>query len=87
MRNWENIHFQYRTGMLTEDEWRGFRLNLEAVFEWPTIRTYWENEGRFYSEPVRKEIEAILEKVAESPSARSHAYAVSTEREAGEASL
>jgi len=81
MRNWENIHYQYRTGMLTEDEWRGIRLNLEAVFEWQTIRTYWENEKQFYSRPFQKEVEAILEKASESPSVRSHAYALSARNE------
>ena len=76
MRNWENMHYQYRTGMLTEDEWRGFRKNLEAVFEWPSIRTYWENEKQFYSPAFRAEVESILQSVGEPPTKLSHEYAI-----------
>jgi hypothetical protein len=32
-RNWENIHYQYLNGMLTENEWRAFRANLKALFQ------------------------------------------------------
>ena len=83
LRNWENIHYQYRTGMLTEDEWRGFRLNLEAIFEWQTVRTVWKNEKQFYSGAFQKEIDGILKRLPESK-VRTHDYAVSGEKETPE---
>ena len=84
LRNWENIHYQYRTGMLTEDEWSGFKLNLEAVFEWPLMHTYWENEGKFYSGAFQKEIAAILKNASKTPDVRTHAYVLPREEERSE---
>jgi len=83
LRNWENIHYQYRSGMLTGDEWRGFRLNLEAICEWPTVRTVWKNEKQFFSGPFQEQIDEILEKIPETK-VRSHEYAIRPEREVPE---
>jgi hypothetical protein len=60
MRNWENMHYQYSTGMLTKDEWRGFRLNLAAIFEWKTVRTVWKNEKQFFSETFQKIQDSLI---------------------------
>jgi len=35
MRHWENIYYQVREGLLSEEEWIGFRRNLAALFEIP----------------------------------------------------
>jgi hypothetical protein len=78
MRNWENIFYQYRTGMLTKDEWLGFRLNLEAIFEWKSTRTFWGNERQFFSEAFQKEIDKIIQESPEHK-VRSHGYAISPE--------
>lgn len=83
MRNWENIFYQYRTGMLTKDEWRGFRLNLEAICEWKTVRTVWKNEKQFFSETFQNEIEEILKNLPDSK-VRSHGYALSSNVEDSE---
>ena len=63
MRNYENIHYQYLTGMLTEDEWQGLRLNIKANFEWESLRDYWQNERQFYSEAFQAEIDRIQSEV------------------------
>jgi hypothetical protein len=70
MRDWENIHYQYQSGMLTEDEWRGFRLNLKSLFDLPILREYWANEHQFFSQRFQDEATAILEeKEREGPGA------------------
>ncbi len=74
MRNWENIHYQYRIGMLSSDEWQGFRKNLEAVFEWPSTRDYWEHEKQFYSPAFRAEVDQILRSSVNRPDWESHSY-------------
>lgn len=83
LRNWENIHYQYRNGMLTKDEWQGFRLNLGAVFEWQTVRTVWEKEKQFFSEEFQHEIDGILN-VNPEPEIRSHEYAISAKEKVTE---
>ena len=80
MRNFENMHYQYKTGMLTSDEWRGFKMNLEAICEWPSVRTFWENEKQFFSSAFQKEISEILEKVPDAK-ASSHRYVIHAGKE------
>jgi AICAR transformylase/IMP cyclohydrolase PurH len=75
MRNYENIHYQYLTGMLTASEWQGFRSNLNAIFEWPSTQAYWENERQYYSQPFQTEVSAILEELA-ARDELSHSYLV-----------
>lgn len=74
MRNWENIHYQFLSGMLSEDEWRGFRLNLKATLEWRSMQEYWTNEHQFYSEAFQSEVSNVLREVGSGPDNLSHAY-------------
>ena len=80
LRNWENIHYQYRTGMLTKDEWRGFRLNLVAILEWHSVRKVWKNEKQFFSEAFQKEVDDILNKNSDAKTGW-HEYTLSGENE------
>lgn len=74
MRDWENIHYQYQTGMLSEDEWSGFRLNLKSLFDVPTLQDYWDNEQQFFSQRFQREVAAILREKEEEGSAASYQY-------------
>ena len=58
MRHWENIFYQVREGLLSEEEWTGFRRNLAALFEIHAYQDYWSNESRLYSDAFRKEVDA-----------------------------
>jgi hypothetical protein len=66
-RNWENVHYQFRTGMLEDDEWRGFRLNLKALLQIPVFQDAWDREGEVYSQPFRKEVTALLDEIQRDP--------------------
>ena len=61
MRHWENIHYQLSEGLMTEEQWHGFRKNLQALLGVKAYRDYWEHESEHYSESFRTEIAAILE--------------------------
>lgn len=61
MRHWENIHYQMSEGLMSEEQWHGFRKNLQVLFGVKAYREYWEHESELYSESFRKEIEAIIE--------------------------
>ncbi len=66
-RNWENVHYQYRTGMLEDDEWRGFRLNLKALLQVPVFQDAWDREGEVYSRLFRQEVTGLLDEIARDP--------------------
>lgn len=61
MRHWENIHYQMSEGLMSEEQWHGFRKNLQILFEIKAYRDYWEHESELYSESFRKEVEAVIE--------------------------
>ncbi len=60
MRHWENIYYQVREGLLTAEEWSGFRKNLAALFAVEAYREYWEHEAELYSEAFQEQIESII---------------------------
>jgi len=74
MRHYENILYQHQTGMIERDEWHGFRENLKAVLEWRSMREFWKNEGRYYSDAFRAEVSAIQREQSEVESVLSHSY-------------
>lgn len=65
MRHWENIYYQVREGLLTEEEWSGFRRNLAALFEIGAYREYWASESDLYSDAFREQIDNLLKKDSE----------------------
>lgn len=67
-RRFENFHYQYSSGLLTEQEWRGFRRNLKAALGIEHYRRSWEAEGAWYSESFRSEIGDILAELDSDPS-------------------
>ena len=38
---WENNHYQYQIGMLTDEQWTCSRNSLRLWFQIPTIRKLW----------------------------------------------
>ena len=63
-RNWENIHYQYLQGMLTENEWAAFRKNLKILYQGKLWQDYWDREKEIYTDIFKKEIEALLKEIA-----------------------
>jgi len=59
-RNWENIHFQYLSGMLTHHEWQAFRKNLKTLYQARMWKDYWSREQDIYTDAFRDEINQIL---------------------------
>ena len=69
MRHWENIYYQYRTGMLLEDEWRGFRRNLTALLQLRHMQQYWARESEIYSDAFKEEVARIQAEIESDPEA------------------
>ena len=62
-RNWENIHYQYLSDMLTDSEWQAFRANLKGLFQGSLWQDYWERERGIYTQAFAAEIAAILAEI------------------------
>ena len=61
LRFWDNAYYQYTEGLLTEEEWDGFRENLKLVMQFPTYREYWANLQVMFSAAFRDELNSVLE--------------------------
>jgi len=61
MRHWENIHYQMSEGLMSEEQWLGFRKNLQALIGINAYREYWEHESDLYSESFRNEVKAVID--------------------------
>jgi hypothetical protein len=60
LRFWDNAFYQYKEGLLTAEEWNGFRENLKLVFQFPTYTEYWEALQVIFSVDFRNEVNSIL---------------------------
>ncbi len=61
MQHWENIHYQYSEGLVSKDQWEGFRKNLFSLLAIDAYREYWEHESFHYSDEFQAEIASLLE--------------------------
>jgi len=41
---WENNHFQYEMGLLSEEQWVSSRNAMEAVLQRPDVKLWWQSE-------------------------------------------
>ena len=60
MQHWENIHYQYNEGLVSKDQWEGFRKNLSSLLAIDAYREYWEHESFHYSDAFQAEIASLL---------------------------
>ena len=67
LRRFEDAHYQYSTGMLEDDEWRGFRQNLKNALSLDMYRASWEAEGTWYSDRFKAEVKTLLEELDNDP--------------------
>ena len=61
MQHWENIHYQFNQGLVSQDQWRGFQKNLVTLLAIDAYREYWEHESTHYSDAFQAEIASILD--------------------------
>jgi hypothetical protein len=61
IQHWENIHYQFQEGLVSKDQWAGFRKNLISLLAIDAYREYWEHESFHYSEAFQAEIASLLQ--------------------------
>lgn len=61
MQHWENIHYQFNEGLVSRDQWLGFRKNLVTLLAIDAYQEYWEHEANHYSDAFQEEIASILD--------------------------
>jgi hypothetical protein len=56
-RRYENVFFQYQTGMIDEDFWSGLRDNLFWIFRKPGHQRWWLDRRLYFSQRFRNFLE------------------------------
>ena len=59
---YENVYFQYRAGLLTDDQWQGFLRAIEFTRQGSTNPTYWIPE--LFSDEYRQLVQEIDARMA-----------------------
>jgi hypothetical protein len=69
-RRYENVFFQYQSGMIDEDFWIGHRDNVLWFFHRPGTQRWWKDRRLAFSDRFRKFLEATSPTEVTSPSSR-----------------
>ena len=69
-RRYENVFFQYQSGMIDEDFWFGHRENLLWFFHRPGIQTWWKNRKFSFSKRFREFLDDTTKSEIASPETR-----------------
>ncbi len=60
---WENNHFQYEIGLLSEAAWQGSRNAMRNRLRNPRYQEWWESDRLSWREPFTKEVDKVLSEV------------------------
>jgi hypothetical protein len=69
-RRFENIFFQYQSGMIDEDFWVGHRENIIWFFHRPGIQAWWQDRKFGFSERFREFLDGSSPAEIASPGTR-----------------
>jgi hypothetical protein len=69
-RRYENVFFQYQSGMINDDFWFGHRDNLLWFFHRPGTQAWWKERRLGFSKSFREFLEATSPKDVMSPDVR-----------------
>ena len=56
-RNFENIHYQYLVGGISEAVWKGWSIRILTFFNQPGLRPWWEHHKAAYPADFREFVE------------------------------
>jgi hypothetical protein len=60
LRFYDNAFYQFKEGLLTDEEWEPMRMNLALVMQFPAYKGYWDNFQVMFSRGFRDELNSIL---------------------------
>lgn len=69
-RRFENVYFQYQSGMIDEDFWVGHRDNILWFFHRPGIQTWWRDRKYAFSQRFREFLDSSSKSEILSPETR-----------------
>lgn len=69
-RRYENVFFQYQSGMINDDFWFGHRDNLLWFFHRPGTQTWWQERRLGFSRSFREFLESTSPEDVSSPEIR-----------------
>ena len=63
---WENNHFQYEMGLLSEEQWLSSRNALKAMVQRPEVRAWWQTERNEMRKTFTDVVDAVMAELPDS---------------------
>ena len=63
---WENNHFQYEMGLLSEEQWLSSRNALKAMVQRPEVRAWWQIERNEMRKTFTDVVDAVMAELPDS---------------------
>jgi hypothetical protein len=57
---WENVHFQYQIGLLSEEQWISTRNSMLDRFKRPIYQEWWEGQRQEWRASFADEVDRVL---------------------------
>ena len=57
-KHFEQIHAQYRNGLIREEEWESWNEHIRMQFHQPGVRWWWELRRTSFAKPFREYLES-----------------------------
>ena len=70
-RNFENIHFQYISGGISEAVWKGWSIRIVGFFSQPGLKSWWEHHKTAYSDDFNEFVETGRKTASDGPAVMS----------------
>ena len=64
LRRYENMHYQSRMGLLTDEQWEGLRGSLQHIILNPGARAWWTHNARLFNSDFGLFVESRLQEAA-----------------------
>lgn len=58
--NWSDAYYQYRTGMLDEEQWQPYMREMKVDARYPLVRDIWADWGFVYDDSFRKLMDGFI---------------------------
>ena len=67
MRSYENIFYQFRKKLISQEDWAAYRTNLKALCQIPAIINFWKREKENFSKTFIEMVDSILDELKKGP--------------------
>jgi len=66
-RSFENIHYQFRSKLVSKEDWAAYRTNLKGICQAPALQNFWNRESENFNRSFHQEVNKIFTELESEP--------------------